>query len=68
MGGGGWSRCLGNLILGHVAKDMAYSLFVAVGIYDLLGAFLGPFLDISSSWSAAKSTLTQEIQAAREVY
>ena len=33
-GGCGWSRCPRNRILSHVAKDMAYSWFVAVGIWS----------------------------------
>ena len=41
-GGCGWSRCPQNRILSHVAKDMAYSPFVAVGIWSFLGLF-GPF-------------------------
>ena len=32
VGGCGWSRCPRNRILSHIAKDMAYSWFVAVGI------------------------------------
>ena len=42
MGGCGWSRCPRNRILSHVAKDMAYSWFVAVGIWSFWGLF-GPF-------------------------
>ena len=42
MGGCGWSRCPRNRILSHVAKDMAYSWFVAVGIWSFCGLF-GPF-------------------------
>ena len=39
VGGCGWSRCPRNRILSHVAKDMAYSWFVAVGIWSFLGPF-----------------------------
>ena len=42
MGGCGWSRCPRNRILSHVAKDLAYSWFVAVGICSFCGLF-GPF-------------------------
>ena len=64
MGGCGWSRCPRNRILSHVAKDMASSWFAAVGSQsaqnlELLGAFLGLFLDISWSQRATKSSLTQ---------
>ena len=37
-----WSRCPRNRILSHVAKDMPYSWFVAVGIWGFWG-FFGPF-------------------------
>ena len=37
-------RCPRNCILNHVAKDMAYSWFVAVGIWSFWGLF-GPFPD-----------------------
>ena len=43
MVGCGWSRCPRNRILSHVAKDMAYSWFVAVGIWS----FWGPFWAVS---------------------
>ena len=43
MGGCGWTRCPRNRILSHVAKDMAYSWFVAVGIWS----FWGPFWAVS---------------------
>ena len=39
VGGCGWSRCPRNRILSHVAKDMAYSWFVAVGIWSFWGPF-----------------------------
>ena len=39
MGRCGWSRCPRNRILSHVAKDMAYSWFVAVGIWSFWGLF-----------------------------
>ena len=42
VGGCGWTRCPRNRILSHVAKDMAYSWFVAVGIWSFCGLF-GPF-------------------------
>ena len=42
MGGCGWSRCPWNRILSHVAKDMAYSWFVAIGMWSFWGLF-GPF-------------------------
>ena len=42
MGGSGWNRCPRNRILSHVAKDMAYSWFVALGIWSFWGLF-GPF-------------------------
>ena len=42
MGGCGWIRCPRNHALSHVAKDMAYSWFVAVGIWRFWALF-GPF-------------------------
>ena len=42
MGGCGWSRCPRNRNLSHVAKGMAYSWFVAVGIWSFWGR-IGPF-------------------------
>ena len=39
VGGCGWNRCPRNRILSHVAKDMAYSWFVAVGIWSFWGPF-----------------------------
>ena len=39
MGDCGWSRCPWNCFLSHVAKDMAYSWFVAYG--GLFGPFPG---------------------------
>ena len=33
------SRCPRNRILSHIAKDMAYSWFVAVGIWSFWGPF-----------------------------
>ena len=51
VGDCGWIRCPRNRVLGHVAKDMACSWFVAVASHStqnfgLLGAFLGRFRDI----------------------
>ena len=39
VGGCGWNRCPRNRILSHAAKDMAYSWFVAVGIWSFWGPF-----------------------------
>ena len=50
MGGCGWSRCPRNRILSHVAKDMAYSWFVAVGIWS----FWGPFGAISGTYHGVR--------------
>ena len=45
MGGCGCIRCPRNRILSHVAKDMAYSWFVAVGSQSgAYGGLFGPFL------------------------
>ena len=42
--GCGWSRCPQNPILSHVAKDMAYSWFVAFGSQSRAsGGLFGPF-------------------------
>ena len=72
-GGCGWIRCPRNRVLSHVAKDMAYSWFVAVASQSaqnlgLVGAFLGRFRDIWWSQRAANGSLTQESQAAHGVH
>ena len=50
VGGCGWSRCPRNRILSHVAKDMAYSWFVAVGIWS----FWGPFWAVSGTYHGVR--------------
>ena len=50
VGGCGWSRCPRNRILSHVAKDMAYSWFVAVGIWS----FRGPFWAFSGTYHGVR--------------
>ena len=50
VGGCGWSRCPRNRILSHVAKDMAYSRFVAVGIWS----FWGPFWAVSTTYHGVR--------------
>ena len=50
VGGCGWSRCPPNHILSHVAKDMAYSWFVAVSIWS----FWGPFWAISGTYHGVR--------------
>ena len=49
VGGCWWSRCPRNRILSHVAKDMACSWFVAVGIWSfwvLFGPFRGHIMEL----------------------
>ena len=65
-----WSRCPRNRILSHVAQDMAYSWFVAVGIWSvwgLFGPFLGHIMELEGR-KDRKSSLTRGSQAARGVY
>ena len=50
VGGCGWSRCPRNRISSHVAKDMAYSWFVAVGIWS----FWGPFWAVSGTYHGVR--------------
>ena len=50
VGGCGWSRCPRNRILSHVAKDMACSWFVAVGIWS----FWGPFGAVSGTYHGVR--------------
>ena len=50
VGGCGWSRCPRNRILSHVAQDMAYSWFVAVGIWS----FWGPFWAVSGTYHGVR--------------
>ena len=50
VGGCGWSRWPRNRILSHVAKDMAYSWFVAVGIWS----FRGPFWAVSGTYHGVR--------------
>ena len=47
-----------------------HGLFLVCGcrLLELLGAFMGPFLDIKRSLRSAKSSLTQRSQAARGLY
>ena len=50
VGGCGWSWCPRNRIWSHVAKDMAYSWFVAVGIWS----FWGPFGAVSGTYHGVR--------------